>query len=143
MDIIERFENFASDFELSLKDDNWDRLKKHLRQDATYQNVGSPDRKSVGRDQITAFLKKDVDKVDRRFDSRTLVGLTQPSVEGNKLSRRWRCTYRLSGTPDLVVEGEARYLFEGEQIKSIEQELTQESELRLLNWINDYGEYLK
>ena len=143
MDITERFEHFASDFESSLKDDNWDRLKKHLRTDATYLNVGGSDPKSVGRDEITAFLKKDVDSVDRRFNSRTLVGLTKPLVKGNRLSRRWRCTYRLSGVPDLIVEGEARYRFEGDQIKSIEQELTKESGQTLLNWMNDYGKYLK
>lgn len=142
MGIIDKFESFAAAFEACVADDNWSRLEKHLARDATYLNVGAPDPKCVGREAITAFLQADVSKTDRRFDSRTLAALAPPSAVGNRLSRRWRCTYTLAGVPDLVVEGEARYLFEGELIKEIEEELTDDSKRNMNEWMRRYGDKL-
>lgn len=142
MEYIDRFESFAADFEAAIIDDDWSRLEKHLAEDATYLNVGGPDPKSEGRDAIIDFLKTDVTNHDRKFDTRTLIPLTTPSVEGNRLTRRWRCTYTLAGTPDLVVEGEARYLFESDLIKEIEEEITVESIKNVGEWMRKYGDQL-
>jgi hypothetical protein len=142
MSIIDRFESFAADFEAAVRDDDWSRLEKYLAKDATYLNVGGPDPKCVGREAILGYLKKDVSNYDRRFDRRTLVALTPPTTEGNRLSRRWRCTYTLAGTPDLVVEGEARYLFEGDLIKEIEEEPTPASVQKVDEWMRKYEDKL-
>ena len=107
MDIIDVFERFAADFETTIEDDDWSRLEQYLAEDATYLNVGGPEPKCEGREAILSFLQADVINTDRRFDSRTVVALAPPTASGNRLSRRWRCTYTLAGTPDLVVEGEA------------------------------------
>ena len=128
MSIIDKFESFATDFELTVQDDDWSRLEKYFAKDATYLNAGSPDPKCEGREAILGYLKKDVSNYDRLLDSRTLVALTLPVTEGNRLSRRWQCIYALAETPDLVVEGEARYVFEGDLIKEIEEEPTAEIE---------------
>lgn len=143
MDLVDRFESFAADFEAAIADDDWSRLEKHLAEDVTYLNVGGPDPVSEGRDSVIAFLKADVAKNDRRFDTRALVALTPPGIEANRLSRQWRCTYSLDGAPDLVVEGEARYLFEGDLIKQIEEEITVDTMRRLEAWMRDYAEQLK
>ena len=142
MGIIERFESFAADFETAVEDDYWSRLEKYLAKDATYLNVDGPDPKCRGRDAIIAFFKADVTNTDRRFDTRTVVPLTPPTTEGNRLTRQWRCTYTLAGAPDLVVEGEARYLFEEELIKVIEEELTAVSTQKLDEWMQNYGDRL-
>ena len=141
--IIDTFESFAADFEVAIEDDDWSRLEKYLAEDATYLNVGGPDPKSKGRDTIIAFLKADVSNTDRRFDTRTLIALTPPTAAGNRLSRQWRCTYTLAEAPDLVVEGEARYLFEGDLIKEIEEELTAVSMQKLDEWMRNYGDRLR
>lgn len=143
MGIIEIFESFAADFEAAVQDDNWSRLEKYFTKDATYLNVGGPDPKCEGRDAILAFLKEDVSNNDRRFDTRTLIALTPPSAEGDRLSRRWRCTYSLAGAPDLVVEGEARYRFEGDLIKQIEEEATAASMQNVDEWMQKYGDRLQ
>ncbi len=117
MGIVDLFKSFAADLEITVRDDNWLRLEKYLAEDATYVNVGGPDPKCKGRASVTTYLKEDVSNTDRRFDTRTLIALTPPKVDGNSLSRRWRCTFTLAETPDLVIEGEARYLFEGDLIK--------------------------
>ncbi len=142
MSIIDTFERFATDFEAAVQDDDWCRLEKFFSEDATYLNVGGPDPKSVGRASVLAYLKADVSAVDRQFDRRDLVALTPPVTEERRLSRRWRCTYRLAGAPDLVVEGEARYLFEDDLIKEIEEEPTTDSVQQLGEWMEQYGDLL-
>jgi hypothetical protein len=142
MEIIERFDSFAAAFETAFQDDDWSMLREHFVEDATYLNVGGPDPRVIGRDAIVEFLKQDVANTDRRFDSRTLVAHTAPTVEGDRLSRQWRCTYTLAGTPDLVVEGEARYRFDGDLIQEIEQEPTAASMQNLIGWMNSFGEKL-
>ena len=142
MGIIDTFESFAAEFEAAVEDDNWSRLEKYLAEDATYLNVGGPDPKCEGRDAIIAFLRVDVANNDRRFDSRTLVALKPPTADGNRLSRQWRCTYTLAGAPDLVVDGEARYVFEGNLIKEIEEEVTTVSMQKFGEWMQKYGDRL-
>jgi hypothetical protein len=143
MPIIEQFESFAADFEVAVQDDNWSRLGKYFAPNATYLNVGGPDPTVKGRDAIVAYLKRDFSENDRRFDSRMLAALTPPTVEGNRLSRRWRCTYTVAGAPDLVLEGEARYLFDGTLIKAIEEEATAESMQSYERWMRENGTKLR
>jgi ketosteroid isomerase-like protein len=142
MNIINTFERFAADFEDTINDDDWSRLEKYIAEDATYLNVGGPDPKCEGRESILDYLKADVSNTDRRFDTRTLIALTPPTAEGNRLTRRWRCTYTLAGAPGLVVEGEARYLFEGDLIKEIEEEPTTDSMRKVDEWLREYGDNL-
>ena len=142
MDNIDTFNKFAAAFEDAVEDDDWTRLEQYLAEDATYLNVGGPDPKSEGRDAVIAFLKADVANTDRRFDSRKLIALTPPIAEGERLSRQWRCTYSLLDTPDLVVEGEARYLFETGLIKELEEEVTVDAMKGLVEWMENYGEKL-
>jgi hypothetical protein len=139
MSLIDRFNAFAADFESCIADDHWARLEPYFLDDASYWDVGGPVPKITGRGAIVAYLKDTVAKSDRRFDSRELEALTEPVVTGNRLSRKWRISYRLSGAPDLVLEGEARYQFEGELIRSLEEELTPESMQRYMAWMQDYG----
>jgi len=142
MDNIDTFSKFAAAFEDAIEDDDWTRLEQYLAEDATYLNVGGPDPRSEGRDAVIAFLKADIANTDMRFDSRKLIALTPPITEGERLSRQWRCTYSLADTPDLVVEGEARYLFENGLIKEMEEEVTVDAMKGLGEWMEKYGERL-
>ena len=142
MSIVDQFNAFAADFESCIADDNWSRLEKYFVEDASYWNVGGPDPKITGRAAIVDYLKDNVANTDRRFASRGLQAITEPAVTGNRLSRRWRVTYTLPGAPDLVVEGEARYEFEGELIRRLEEEATAESMQRYMAWMQEYGSRL-
>ena len=142
MNNIKIFNNFAAAFELAVKDNNWLRLEEYLAEDASYVNVGGPDPKLEGRNAVIRFLKDDVGNTDKRFDTRTLIALTQPKTDGDRLSRQWRCTYTLEGAPDLVVEGEARYRFENNLIKEIEENVTKNSMKKSRMWMESHGEKL-
>ena len=143
MTIAEQFESFAADFEVCVGDDNWSRLEEYFTESATYQNIGGQDPVIKGPKAILEYFRNNVAETDRRFDSRELVALTTPAVFDDRLSRRWRCTYQLHGTPNLVVEGEARYSFEGNLIASMEEELTPESMEQYVRWMNEYGPRLQ
>jgi len=67
------------------------------------------------------------------------VAVTSPRTNGNRLSRRWRCTYTLAKAPDLVVEGEARYLFANGLIKEIEEHLSPVSLRAVNDWMKQHG----
>ncbi len=142
MSIVDRFNSFATDFEACVADDQWERLEAYFVEDATYLNIGGSDSRVVGRSAILDYFKNDVSNTDRRFDSRKLRAFSEPTVVGNRLSRLWRCTYTLAGAPDLVVEGEARYEFEGELIRSMEEEPTPESMGRYVEWMGKFGSRL-
>jgi len=133
------FEAFAADFERAVGDDEWSRLERYLAPRARYRNVGLAEHEPIGPRAILDCFRSDVARWDRQFDTRVLVGLDTPSVTGNRLTRRWRCTYTLDGTPDLVLEGEARYRFAGDRIEEIEEELTPASMQRLHAWMEAHG----
>ncbi|MES9955939.1 MAG: nuclear transport factor 2 family protein [Sedimenticola sp.] len=139
MSLVDRFNSFATAFEECVASDDWGDLGKYFTENATYWNVGGPDPVVKGRSAIVEYLKNDVSNNDRRFESRRLQAVSEPSVTGNSLTRRWRCTYTLTGTPDLVVEGEARYEFNGELISSLEEEITQESMEGYVEWMQKYN----
>ncbi len=139
MDIKVVFENFAADFERTIVDDDWTRLEKYFADDATYLDVGEQKGKLKGPANIINHLKESVENTDRKFRSRTLIALTDPRVEGNRLNRKWRAIYTLTGAPDLVVEGEARYMIEDDLIKEVGQELTPESGQIYEQWMNENG----
>lgn len=142
MSNVDTFESFAADFEDAVDDDRWLRLQKYFAKDATYLNLGGPDPKCVGRDAILNYFKEDVANIDRKFDTRTLIALSPPLADGDRLSRRWRCTYTLNSAPELVLEGESRYLFENNLIKALEVELTKGSMKRLDKWMRENGDKL-
>ena len=143
MSIIDRFNSFAADFESCVADDHWERLEAYFAEDATYLNIGGSDSGIEGRSAIVGYFKKDVSNTDRRFDSRKLQAMSEPSVAGNNLSRLWRCTYTLEGAPDLVVEGEARYEFDGDLILNLEEKITPESMERYEAWMGKFGSLLR
>lgn len=142
MGVLNTFNQFAAAFESAVNDNNWSQLAPFLSEGASYVNIGGPDPKSTGRDAVINFLKNDVANTDKRFDSRSLIALTPPLIHGPRLSRKWRCTYTLKDTPNLIVEGEARYLIENELIKEIEEEVTTETTRNINEWMQLYANRL-
>lgn len=143
INLIDRFNSFAEDFEACVTGDDWQKLGEYFTEDATYWNVNGPDPVVKGRMAIVEYLKADVSNNDRRFDSRNLQALSEPKVVGNTLSRLWRCTYTLAGSPDLVTEGEARYEYSGGLISSLEEQITQTSMERYAEWMDKFGARLQ
>ena len=135
MSIAELFQSYAEDFELTFVDDDWSRLEKYFTENAIYETGGAFASKHVGRERALRALKENISGFDRRCDSRTLETIEGPQIDGDTLSRRWRCTFTIHGAPDLIIIGDERAHFEGSQICHLEEVLSEDSQVALGKWI--------
>lgn len=106
MDIVQRFLAYAGDFERTLVDDDWGRLRPHFTDDAVYEIAGEvmPCR-LVGPTAIFAGMKKSLDGFDRRFTGRDVALTSGPEVDGDVLRAGWTVTYTRADTPPFVLRG--------------------------------------
>ena len=137
MDIVKRFKKYATAFEMTLLDDNWSRLEPFFTEDAVYE--GNPN--AEGREAVVAKLKRGVDTLDRKMDSRT-PWFQEPLIKSNKLKMKWTVTYTKEGLPDLILSGIEKAVFEGDQIKLLRDDLDPEARENLNSWMESYGESL-
>ena len=106
MEIMQQFLAYAGDFEKTLADDNWARLRQYFADDAVY------DVKSdligctlTGSAAIFACMKKSLDGFDRKFTSRDIAVTSGPEIDGNELRMVWTVTYHKGGWSDFVLRG--------------------------------------
>jgi hypothetical protein len=137
MDLVQRFEAYAADFEHTFVDDNWSRLEQYFTEDATYSTTANGLRIS-GREKVLAVLRAAVSGFDRRCDSRTLITTEGPRAEGDEVLREWAATFTLHRAPDIRVEGSERALFRGDRILLLEISITPETFSRLLHYREAY-----
>ena len=133
MDLVERFEAYAADFELTFSDDDWTRLNRHFTDDAVYSTPANGLR-AAGRTKVLATLRAAVSGFDRRCDTRRLATTKGPWQSGNEVFRNWAAKFTLAGAPDLEIDGLERAKFRGEQIELLEVTLTSETLARLMNY---------
>ncbi len=85
MTLLETFARYATDFEETYLDDDWDRLQPYFLEDATYEVCNMPFFCTLtGRDAVFAGIKKSLDGFDRRC-SRSLADPTVFKAEGNRV----------------------------------------------------------
>jgi hypothetical protein len=112
MENLPRFMAYAADFEKTLVDDDWSRLRQYFADDAVYQvDAKSFSCKLSGPDAIFKGIKKSLDGFDRKFDGRSVDLTSGPEVEGDALRMGWAVTYRKAGKTPYVLRGksEVRY----------------------------------
>jgi len=113
-----RFMRYALKFERAFKTDDWSKVKACFHPDARYVVEGSDtewDGETRGPDEIVAFFKRMLDKLDRRFDKR-IPGLRGfPRVVDGSLRVPWKARYVL-GSKEATVNGESRCRFSGGKI---------------------------
>ena len=112
MENIPRFLAYAADFEKTLEDDDWSRLRQYFADDAVYE-VKSEffPAKLTGPDAIFKGMKKSLDGFDRKFDGRSVDVTSGPDVEGDSIRMGWTVTYRKAGKTPYPLHGrsEVRY----------------------------------
>ena len=112
MDNLSRFVTYAGDFEKTLADDDWSRLRGYFADDAVYEvKAEGFGCRLVGPDRIFAGMKKSLNGFDRKFAGRTAEVTSGPDVDGETLRMGWTVTYRKDGLTPFVLRGrsEARY----------------------------------
>lgn len=140
MDVLKEFLNYAAAFEITYKDDSWDRLHQFFHDDAAYE-IESPNIPCtlVGPSAIFAGMKKSLDGFDRRFDTREIGLEDDLEVDENSMSVSWAVTYTKSDLPPFILKGKSIATLSDNKIRKLVDVFTAESEKELLDWVSETG----
>jgi len=117
MDNMQQFLAYAGDFERTLKDDDWTRLRPYFTDDAVYEvEAGSFGCRLSGPDAIFAGMKRSLDNFDRKFAERDIELTSGPELDGDEMRMGWKVTYQQTGLPEYVLEGRSLVRFAGGKI---------------------------
>jgi hypothetical protein len=120
MDNLTAFLGYAADFEKTLADDDWGRLRQYFASDAVYE-VKAPGFgcRLVGPEAIFRGMKKSLDGFDRKFDGRSVDVTRGPEVTADGLSMSWAVTYRKAGKEPYVLRGASDVRYRDGKIVSL------------------------
>jgi ketosteroid isomerase-like protein len=103
MSNLSLFSAYAASFEESLTDDDWTRLETYFADDANYcPGDGST---AEGRPAVLAALKDSVDQLERKTESRDILGTPDIAEEGDRITLNFQIRYTKTGLPDLILDG--------------------------------------
>jgi len=117
MSAMEKFREYAADFEKTFHDDDWPRLRKYFADDAVYEVRSTVfGCRLVGPDAIFHAIKKSLDGFDRRFASReiTIVSVSDATEDGFEIA--WVVTYTKEDAPPFRLRGSTRVSYESGRI---------------------------
>ena len=142
MDLRRRFEQYADDFDRTVLDDDWSRIREHFAHDAVREEHNPPliSLCHTGIDQIIEEWRKMVENLDRRFDRRILVRTGQILQDENIVVLPWVGTYIIGDTPALLGEGRETARYEGGKIKHLETTWTEDTIERMISWGAKYAD---
>jgi len=138
---VERFEQYAADFEVAYENDDWSLVERHFAEDAVYETLAGPPMGACheGRDAVLASFKQVLDAFDRRFDSREVTFLEGPEMRDGSVWLRALANYAVAGAPDLPIEGEATATFNGDGIIRLEDRYPEGVADVVLQYLNAHG----
>jgi hypothetical protein len=117
MEIMQQFLAYAGDFEKTLKDDDWTRLRQYFADDAVYEvRAASFGCRLSGCDAIFAGMKKSLDNFDRKFSRRRLELTGVPEIDTDEIRASWKVTYQQAGLPEYILEGRTTVRYSGDKI---------------------------
>jgi len=106
MENLTRFMQYAADFEKTLVDDDWTRLRQWFADEAVYEvKADGFGCRLTGPDAIFAGMKKSLDGFDRKFESRAIDVTKGPEIDGDALRMEWAVTYRKAGKTPYELRG--------------------------------------
>ena len=145
MNDVERFEKYATDFEVAYESDNWSVVERHFAEDAVYETLAGPPMGGCheGRDAVLASMKQTLDGFDRRFDSREVTFLEGPELRGDSVWLRALVKYAVAGAPDLVLEGISTATFNGDGIIRLEDSYPEGVADVVMQYLIAHGEKLQ
>ncbi len=105
---LSRFLEYARAFEVALATDDFALIAPFFTRDARHDvegvdPLGTSDR---GRDAVVSGLRRSVEMLDRRFDTRIPEVLDGPAIRDDGIWMRFGLTLRREGVPELRLEGE-------------------------------------
>lgn len=142
MDLAARFEHYADDFDRTVQDDDWSRIRTYFTEDAVREEHMPPlmSFRHRGIDEIIDQWRVMVANFDRRFDRRVLVRLGPAQQDGLVVTLHWVGIYSIGDTPALLGEGVEIARFRGDRIEHLESKATDDTVERDIQWATKYGE---
>ena len=116
MDIMQQFLAYAGDFEKTLADDDWSRLRQYFADDAVYEvKSESFGCRLVGPSAIFAGMKKSLDGFDRKFSKRDIEVTSGPEIAGDEMRVGWKVVYARDDLAPFILRGRSvvRYAADG------------------------------
>jgi hypothetical protein len=117
MEIMRQFLAYAGDFERTLADDDWGRLRQYFADDAVYEvQARSFGCRLTGPSAIFAGMKKSLDGFDRKFTTRAIEITSGPEITGDEMTMGWQVVYTKEGVPPFVLRGRSTVRYAGDRI---------------------------
>ncbi len=135
MNILERFMEYANDFERTYSDDDWQRIKPYFTADAVYRvDFGEFGSTMKGPDAIAAGIRKSVNGFDRRFTTREIEVIGSPEIEGDEIRMTWAVTYTLDGYENYILRGRSTVRYRDGLIVELTDHYDAEAAAYLVAW---------
>ena len=114
---MQQFIAYAGDFEKTLADDDWSRLRRYFADDAVNEvQADSFGCRLSGPTAIFAGMKKSLDSFDRKFARRDVEVTSGPQISGDEMEMGWKVIYHKDGLPDFVLRGRSTVRYAGDRI---------------------------
>jgi hypothetical protein len=140
MTIVERFLAYAADFEKTLVDDDWSRLRHYFSEDAVYRVESDLFGCELsGPDSIFAGMKKSLDGFDRVFPEREIAVTQGPEVLGEQMRLSWTVTYHRDDLPDFVLRGKSLARIRDARIDLLVDSYEEGIDIDLAEWMRETG----
>jgi len=140
MDILPQFLAYAGDFERTLADDDWTRLRRYFADDAVYEvKAESFGCRLTGPAAIFKGIKKSLDGFDRKFDKRDIEVTSGPDVSGDQMQLSWKVVYTKAGVPPFVLRGSSTVRYAGDKIVYLSDSYDRKMEDEIAAWQRQTG----
>ena len=103
MSNLDIFATYAAAFEKSLNDNNWTRLEQYFTEDASYKPGDGTE--GVGKAGVIQSLQDSVNALERKCDSRELIGQPGISEAGDTITLSYKIKYAKKGVGDFLLIG--------------------------------------
>jgi hypothetical protein len=117
---MQQFLAYAGDFEKTLADDDWSRLRQYFADDAVYTVEGTSFAcRLTGPTAIFAGIKKSLDGFDRKFTKRDIDVTSGPEITADQIRMGWKVVYTKEGLPPFVLRGRSTVRYAGDRIVAL------------------------
>lgn len=132
---MQPFMAYAGDFEKTLHDDDWGRLRHYFADDAVYDvKAESFGCQLSGPAQIFAGMKKSLDGFDRKFEKRDVEVTDGPQISATEIRMGWKVTYHHASLPQFVLLGRSLVRYAGDKIVYLCDSYEPSTEAEFAQW---------
>lgn len=137
---LDRFVEYATEFEKTFGDDDWTRLERFFHPDATYEVRGiSFGCRLEGRPTILRGIRRSLDGFDRRCDSRDIDLTDPPEERDGVVTLGWKGTYTRGDAPPVTLRGRSRARYEDGVIVELSDTYEPEAAAQIEAWLKQHG----